>query len=283
MKLTQKQLTDLLASLGVKGVEVVDDETQSEFNADSFLTAIDANREPILQSKFRDGLTKEIQGRQGGILRGLLTRATGMSRKELDDIEADADAIKAAIDHQLKLVEGDKQQVKDQLDQVLANHAAEIQKLAQEKDAEIAAANEKYIDRDVTEYYLDRLNGLPISEKADKKFIAGLWKEAMKASHHVKYDEQKRGVSYYNKDKTDNLSLNESGTGPIDDTAILKDIATKIGAWETDTRNLNPLDQLQKKTGPEEYVPAGLANPQQNPNLASFNDARAKAMAAITQ
>lgn len=249
MKATQSQILEkLLPQIGLANVVVVEDEADADFDLNAALGTVDENRsaifKPQLEESLRTELSSSINGRRGGELRNHLIKLTGIPRGQVEKIEKDEDAIKAAIAHKMALIEGDTKEATKKIDELIAAHNSEKEQIIGEWSAKEQAAIQKYIDRHVADYYeTNILSDAPLNKKADRKTLAEDFKNHVSNNYTVKFDEDKRTVELMDKKNPALPALN--GNQKVDLKELAKDFFTKRGVWETDTRNITAADAMQ--------------------------------------
>lgn len=263
MKATKQQFIELLAAAGVPDVEVVENETDSDFKLDSALQAIDGNRsgilKPKIESELRETVEKEVSGLQGGKLIQWLTKHTGVARAALND-KSDEEKVKAAIAHMSGQLDGDKQSIQAKIDELLGKHTQEIDGLKSEYETKLSAANERYMDREITDYIAAELKDFPFKSDVDKAIAIKDLKADLKSRYDLTIDETAKAVNLFSKDKPGMPALNAAGTAKVS----IKDEATAYfkprGQVATDMRDAarQALNKTNEQGGT--YTPSG---PQQ--------------------
>lgn len=248
MKLTQSELTAFLQGIGITTVEIVDKEEESEFDKDELLTAVDDNRKqilkPLIESEVKERLISEAKGTAGGSLRSELARSTGMKRADLERIEKDADAIKAAIDYKMGLIEGDKAETDKKVNEILEAHRLEKESLINDYDAKLQSANQKYIDRDINEFVAAQLKDAPIPKNADRNVLAKDFVKHLQDKYHLNYDEATKAAELYLKDKPDMPAMNAAKNAKISILDEAKEFLTPRGLWEKDMSGRSPEEEM---------------------------------------
>lgn len=275
MKVTAKQITDLLSAAGVQDVEIVEDEATSEFNLDAALTAIDTAREGIIRPKIegtlRETIEKEISGLNGGKLETWLNKHTGISRAAMKD-KPDEDKIKLAINHLNAQLDGDKQGIQAKIDEILEKHNQDVEALKSEYETKLKGANDKYNDRAIEDFIEAELKDFPFKSDVDKKLAIRDLKTDLKQRYDLTPDEANRSVKLFTKDKPGIEALNPAGTTKI----TVKDEAnayfTPRGQVAKDTRESNPADATNKQAQNTYVPPVGQQHQQADP-VAAMNAA----------
>lgn len=237
-KITAQRALELLKRLGAN-VELAADESEEDFNEDEITRAIDDNRIVVIKPRIQDEIHKDLKGKQGGILRGFLVKTTGISRKTLDEIENDEEAIKTALAFREEKYSADSKTMREQLEKISQSHEEEKTKLQQEFEAKLSEANNRYISRDINDHIVTLLEKMPLPDGADKRKIAELVRGELSAKVDLGYDEKERKVIVYTKG-TQNPALNKAQNNAFDWTEALTDTLTPLGLLRKDMRDENP-------------------------------------------
>lgn len=248
MKLTQSQLLSLLSGIGLPDVEVVEDESQSDFDENGALSAIDGNRrgilEPQIKTELEGSLKPALEGKLNGSWKSAIHRLTGIPRKELDKTDNLDEVVKLAISHKVGLLEGDKEQTAAKVDEMIQTHQQAIDALKQEYDGKLTAANEKYISRDKLEYVRGLLKEAPLPEGLDKDIAAKDYMRHLEDKYHLAYDEANRKAMLMDKQNPALPALNESKNAHIDFMAEAKAFFEPRSLWMKDMRGVNPAEKM---------------------------------------
>lgn len=241
MKVTQAELLDFLKHIGVD-VEIADE--GSEFDKDTLLTAVDSNRrkvlQPIIEEEVMDANIAKIKASQGGSLRSALARKTGIKRNTLDEFKTDEEAIEAAINYKLGLLDSEKAEFNNKLQEIVEAHQQELERVKQEKEAEVKQANERYIRKDIISHIRAKLDNIPIPKGANKEIIAeDIYKELSQA-HHLSYDEAKKEVALFIKENPTMPLMNESKNSFITIEDKAKEYLTPRGLIVEDLSGVDP-------------------------------------------
>lgn len=243
-KITPQRALELLRQLGAN-VEAAEDDSQEDFNEQDIIKAIDDNRTIVIKPRIQDEIHRDIKGKQGGILRGFLVKTTGISRKILDEIENDEEAIKNALAFREEKYSTDSKTMREELDRISSLNEAEKARIQQEFEAKLAEANNKYISRDINDHIINLLEKKPLPEGADKRRIAEIVRQALAAEVDLGYDENERKVLTYTKG-TQNPALNKSKSNAFDWNEALDDVLSPLGLLRKDMRDENPSQHMQK-------------------------------------
>lgn len=265
-KLTQKQLLDLASALGLAGVELVENETDSEFNLDAALSLVDNSRksiiEPQLRGSLEESLRKEIEGRVNGSWRSALNRATGITHSKIKDIESIDDVLKLAIGHKVSSVEGNQEETTRKFEELVAAHNEAVTKANQEWEGKYNSLNEKYIGRDMLSVIEGKMKDAPLPQKLDRKIAAEDFMSHLRNKYHLNYDEAQKMIALMDKGNPAVPALNETRTQAVDMMAEMKSFFEPRALWVTDMRHVNPAEQMRQAQGQQQ--PQGFNVPQGN-------------------
>lgn len=250
-KLTQKELLDLASALGLAGVELVENETDSEFNLDTALSLVDGSRKPIIESQLRSGIEeamrKEIEGRVNGSWRSALNRATGITHSKIKDIESIDDVLKLAIGHKVSSVEGNQEETTRKFEELVAAHNEAITKANQEWEGKYNSLNDKYIGRDMLSVIEGKMKDAPLPQKLDRKIAAEDFMGHLRNKYHLSYDEAQRAIALMDKGNPAVPALNETRTQAVDMMAEMKSFFEPRALWVTDMRHVNPAEAMKQQ------------------------------------
>lgn len=252
-KVTQKQLLELAAALGLEGVELVDDETQSEFKLDAALSAIDGNRRKILEPQIREdleaGLKSAIEGRVLGGIRAMLARNTGLSHSKLKEFPEDKmeDAIKAAIAHKMSSIEGNQEDITKKFEQLVADHNAALTQTTAEWEQKYNELNSKYVKRDMLSVIKSKLKDAPLPAKLDRDIASEDFINHLQNKYHLSYQEAEKTLALMQKDNPALPALNEAKTQAVDIMAEAKAFFEPRSLWVTDMRHVNPAEKMREQ------------------------------------
>lgn len=279
MKLTQSQLIQLVQSAGLKGVEVVEDEAQSEFNLDDGLNAIDKSRksifEPQLEKDLTENLEKQISGKMLGTIRSMLSRASGLSNRKLEEAMQSSgeieDMVKTAFKHKESTMESAGEDVQKRVNELIEAHTKEKESLTQEFTQKITEAEQKYIDRDINEYlYSNVINKSPLPSTADKLLLTSDFKKHLRDKYNLSYNEAEKMLDLMDKGNAKMPALN--GSVKVDIMNEAQQYFSARGQWQTDNRNENPAKLMENAKGTEDYKP--VAGKRSADPITKANNAR---------
>lgn len=263
MKLTQKELLELAAVIGLEGVELVEDEAQSQFELNAALKSIDGNRrkvlEPQIKSELETDVKRDSEGRIHGTWRAALGRVTGLSNSKLKDIENIEDAIKLAVSHKVEAVAGSTEDTTKKFEEMLLTHQQEIEAKDKEWSNKYGELNEKYVSRDMLDFFQTKLKDAPLPEKLDKSIAAKDLMNHLKDKFHLSYDEAKKVVALMDKENPTIPALNAEKNAQIDVLQEAKSFFEPRALWVTDMRDKNPAEAMGNR-GERPNIPGMAQN-----------------------
>lgn len=242
MKITAAQQTELLKLL-LPDVELVEDEAESEYDQDAALSAVDEGRTPLIEQKIKTTLHKtefdKLTATLSSKLMKKLSALTGVPSADLNGL-SDEDAIKKSLDFMDKKYSQDSSTLRAEYSQHVESTAAKIAEIERASAAAVAAANKRYIDRDIVEAIENEIKDCPLPEGVNRKKLAKQLRDDIERDHDIEFSEADRTVSIKNR-TTGMDALNEAKTSKLGLKDFGKTLFTEMGIWQTDTRNADPL------------------------------------------
>ena len=244
MKFTAKQLIEFAGKAGVPLVEIVEDESLSDYDENTALLSVQTAAKdllkPAIESELKGSLELAAKAKSRGEILSLLARESGIARAELDKL-ATPEATALVFKTMSEKLGGDAATWKGELDKLVETHNNSLSTKEKEWNEKLTAATQRYVDRDIDSYLSENIVGkAPLRETADKAYYAELLRTHLQNKYHLSYDDAKKAVSTFKKDNPEIPALNEAGTATINLMDEFKGIATRAGVWETDTRNIRP-------------------------------------------
>lgn len=246
-KLTLKQAQEFLNKLGADVELVADDATDIEYNEDELYGVIDSAREPIISQKLRGtleaDLNKSISGKISAATRKSLIDATGVPSADIEGKDT-KEATKIAVAFYAKSLGTDKETAASQLQEVMANHAKEVQRLTGERETE-----KQQYQRQIASFGINQvLGGLystakGIDPKANKAILQEDFKNYLERTYELRLSEDQKSILLYDKNNPEKLALNEAGTQVVQLSDIQKKYHVERGQWNEDNRQVNPADK----------------------------------------
>jgi len=111
-KLTTKQLTDLFSKLTNQSVELVENDTDSDYNEDTLLSAVDGTRTPIIRQLLKTEIHGEASRKVNDAYRKSISSKFGVPLADLNGLESDAILEKAIEHYRLNTTDTEKSQQK---------------------------------------------------------------------------------------------------------------------------------------------------------------------------
>lgn len=254
MKGTQEQWLSLISALAAGNAEVVDNESDSDFDLSSATSLIHSSVEtilrPTLETELTESIKKEIAGLSGGTLRTTLGQLTGIDKNLLKDLK-DKEAIKLAMEHYGKSIGADKEDVLKLVEKANQDKDTEWGEKYTALEQEKESWRSKYIDRDILSALTKELENAPIPKTANREVIARDLKRELGDNYIIQYDEDKGALGLFMKDKptipahVDNV--------PVKVFDLAKGFLEPRGLWEKDMRNENPA--IPTNNNGQNYVP----------------------------
>jgi hypothetical protein len=280
MKITQKQLAKLFTAVGVDAVEIVDDDSLSDFKQDEVLQAIDASREsvirPRIESEIKNAAVVEAKGRVGGSLERILKRTTQIPVTEFKPDMTDEEKIEVALKFREQNLGKDVQALRDEMDKIAQTHNATLDGLKADYESKLKSEKDRYTEREIIEYIAGESKEFPFPEDADRNHLAKDLLSFIKNEAHVHWNEETRKPEYRKKDAPETPLYNEAGTQirSTRDFAELKYKPMGKNFWQTDMSSKNPAEEMAKLQ--TQNYQNGSATPppgsvdQLNSNLTTF-------------
>lgn len=252
MKVTQSQLLELLAKLGVQNAEIVETETDSEFDMSATLNTVDATRTPIIKQKVEGELTDSIttakQGELNGMFKKMLAKTFGVSRSQLDKFDTMDEAVEFAKNTYSEQFEGDKSEMEKKYNELVANFNTEKEKVVTEWQTKYNQLQDEHLTAKQIEVLHERLKEAPITW--DKMVAAKEMLSYAKGKYDVKIED---GVVKYYEKGTNRLALNKAGNEELKDVDIAREYLEPRNGWAKDTRHEKP-SEIQKPHVPKQEV-----------------------------
>lgn len=249
-KVTAIKLIEFLNNLGVQGVEVVDNDTDVDFNPEEGLKTVDIARRKILEPQIiqeqSEKIKGEIAGKNAGTFRSLLVRNFGIDRKELDNLN-DEEMLKKALSHHDGKYSKDTEDLRKEIQDMVEKHNGNLSKVKEEYEGKLTEAQQKYIDRDIDEVLLNALKDAPLPKNANRLALAKQFKEELRKDVHIHYDEKTKEIQLRDKSNVEMpVYTDDKKTAFLKPIDKAKDYFSNLGIWETNTSNVNPADALAK-------------------------------------
>jgi hypothetical protein len=271
MKVTQQQLLELAKTIGLKDVELVDDEKDSEYDSDTALQAIDASREPIIKTKFDNDIeqqaNKAATGRALGTLKAVLKRWSGAEEKMFTKDMTPDQMVETALAHYTSTLDQDKGEAQKQLDEILARHQQERTQLEETYKSQLSDAHSKLTRRDIMEYIGQQMKDAPLRKGYDKNVAVEDAYNHLNSIYDLQWDEKEKKVNLI--DKNTKLSaLNDAGTLAVNPMDKIRPYFESRGAWATDMRDADAVTPTNQNGTPyqgkqQNGIVSGKSTPQE--------------------
>lgn len=248
MKIKPSRAIDILKLLGIQDAQLVAEEEDEEYDEKTFFDTVDANRRVVLEPQISDKLLNDLKGKTGGTLRTLLVRTTGISRKVLDEIPTDEEAIKTALQFREEKYSTDSKTMREQLDGITAGHQTELETLKAQYEAKVAEANQKYISRDIDDFIVSKLEKKALPEGADRKEVAKILRNLLSPDIDLGFDETERKPLTFQKG-TQNPALNLAKNNSFDWDEAIDAKLNPLGLLRKDMRDQKPEDAMRDRGG----------------------------------
>lgn len=242
-KLTLAQLTAFLTTLGLKDVQLVENEADADFNNDTALQSIDAARKPIIsqivKGELKNDVHKEVAGTVNRALKKQLAEITGIDKTAIEELESQ-EALKTALEHYKTTMSGEKD-AQAKIDEILATHKTERETLEQNWNTKYAELEGKYTKKEILAHIVKAhkdAKGLPA--KANIEQLAELFYEANKGKVVMKVNESGE-LELYDPKAPDTRMLNTGRTANVSISDLIQPHYEGLGLWATDTRDVNAL------------------------------------------
>lgn len=245
-KVTADYLPKLLKDLGVD-VVVVEDEADIEYDEKAIYEAIDANRALILEPKISEKVKSEIAGVSGSKLRRKLVQTTGVSRKVLDEIQDDDEAIKTALKFYEDKFSGDAQEMNRKFVELSESYEAERQAFENRVKEVESQWKHKYNSRNIVdEIETQYLSKIKLPKEANRKFLAKQFYDQLSQQYDLDFDETENKTIVRQKGK-EFIAQNKQGTKPFDWKEAADDFIKPFGYPTSDTRDIDPAEEMNRR------------------------------------
>jgi len=267
-KLTAKQLQQAYSKLTGEDVDLVaDDNAETAYNEDEILSLVDANRSPIIEQKLRGVLEGEINGKVSGKItaahKKTLIELTGIPAAEIEGKDG-KEATRLAVQHYAKSLGTDKDTAAQQLQEVMSNHAKELEAVKgtltakeQEFQQKIASFGIKNV---LGQLYA---NAKGIDPKAKKDILQSDFEQYLHGNFTVKLTEDGKDIVLYEKNNPNNLALNDARSQQVKLADIQKQYHVDRMQWNEDNRAVNPAEAIAK---PKDHFVKGADGNMMSPN-----------------
>lgn len=281
MKLTQKQLEQVLKALQLDA-EVVENESDSDFDMEDVLNKVDSTRGAILRPQWEQEHTSKIEsavnGKIGNIITRQLAEITGIDKSKLTSDMKDTDKIRTAFEHYKSTLGADEQSTAKKVQELIDAHKNELTTKESEWKQQLDAANEKYVSRDMRDYVnTNILKDAPLSPTLDRNVASQDLYSHLQSKYTMKWNEQAKKIEFFDKENPNMPALRGNQTiNPLDDA---KEYFTPRGNWATDMRNVQHDPNKGQPYTPNRAAPQTKTGSSGN-TLATLNAEMEAALAA---
>lgn len=287
-KITAKELQKELKALTGVDVEIVEDENEVDFDRNSFYQAIDNQRRVVLEPGIAEKVKKEVSGIAGRRLRKYLEEHTGISKKTLEEIEDDAEAIAAAVKFNNEKWDGSAKEMNKKLEEIARQKDKEREEALLPLQQEVEKWHRAYKGRDIVAKIQKELGRIKIPETADRHYLAKSAYEKALAAYDLDVDEADQEKVNVLQKGTKFAATNKQGNNPFDWQEFLTDFIKPLGYAISDNRDEDTrtaLEAAKQKYNAaaqgKQYTPAN--NNKKPQSLEDLNRIRAEKMQKVIE
>lgn len=254
-KITIAQAQQLLKDLNAD-VEVVADEKDA--NKDVNLTEIaeaatEAVKEavtPDIEAELTEKLETAGTGKVMGLLRQHATKTFGIPQKDIKDKDLkdilELIKSKSEADDKTKDFEAEKQKLID-------DYEEQLETLRTEKETEVSAERKKYVDRDISAYFVN-LASKTNRKDGDLNEHAELLETKFRKQYEIEWDEAKKAPVF----KKDGQVVKGANNKSFDPEVEANSILERVGLLAKDTRHIVPSDVNNPNPERKQQVRTGI-------------------------
>lgn len=287
-KITAKELQKELKALTGVDVEIVEDENEVDFDRNSFYQAIDNQRRVVLEPGIAEKVKKEVSGIAGRRLRKYLEEHTGISKKTLEEIEDDAEAIAAAVKFNNEKWDGSAKEMNKKLEEIARQKDKEREEALLPLQQEVDKWQRAYKGRDIVAKIQKELGRIKIPETADRHYLAKSAYEKALAAYDLDVDEADQEKVNVLQKGTKFAATNKQGNNPFDWQEFLTDFIKPLGYAISDNRDEDTRTALEAAKQKYNAAAQGKAYTPANNNkkpqsLEDLNRIRAEKMQKVIE
>lgn len=287
-KITAKELQKELKALTGVDVEIVEDENEVDFDRNSFYQAIDNQRRVVLEPGIAEKVKKEVSGIAGRRLRKYLEEHTGISKKTLEEIEDDAEAIAAAVKFNNEKWDGSAKEMNKKLEEIARQKDKEREEALLPLQQEVEKWQRAYKGRDIVAKIQKELGRIKIPETADRHYLAKSAYEKALAAYDLDVDEADQEKVNVLQKGTKFAATNKQGNNPFDWQEFLTDFIKPLGYAISDNRDEDTRTALEAAKQKYNAAAQGKAYTPANNNkkpqsLEDLNRIRAEKMQKVIE
>ena len=238
MKITKDQALQLLTSLGMADVQLVETKEEAdELNPESILDAFLEGKKPVLMQKFESDILpeklKEAAGKFGGNLKNYIRKASDNVIKTSDlEGKTDEEAINLLKAHLHQSKDQSTEEIRKQMEELIETHKADTDKIKGEYDGKISEQTRKFESININSALSDIIKGIPLLGE-DEKMKVDTLAYALNNKFTPKWNEEKKFVELREKENPDKLALN--GNNLVDVKQFATEYFTGLGMIKKDT------------------------------------------------
>lgn len=216
MKLTQANLTKLLASLGLQDVQVVEDDKEADqFNGDEFINKFLESKKPIFMQNFESEILpdrlKAEAGKFGGNLKNSIKKLSNSQIKDSDLAgKTDAEVLQIFADFLHKDKDSSTEDLRTQIKTLSQSQAEAIEKIKEEYEGKLSGKDKEFDGFQIESYLGNLVNELPLSGD-DPKIKIGALKSAIESNYSPVWNREKKELELREKQNPERFAqLNEN-------------------------------------------------------------------------
>jgi hypothetical protein len=262
-KVTQQQLMSLLSNL-IGDVQLVENETDSDFSEEAVLQSLDNNRLPIIKQKVHGEIHQQLSRQINDKYRKLLSEKTGISVADLKDL-GDNEIIERAFEHFKGSLPDQTKESQQRIQEILDAHTQEKTRISSEyenklKDVETKLTRKSMLD--VLNRYHRDAKGLP--EKANREKLAQVFLQHLESQGIVKLNETGDDIEIYDRTNPEYRLLDQSKSKQIGVADFIKPYYSDLGMWNEDTRDVPATTAAKNAPSGINTTPAAPSAPAGN-------------------
>jgi hypothetical protein len=268
MKLTQANLTKLLASLGLQDVQVVDDEKEAdEFNEETILNNYLQPKEQIFRQKWDSEVLPEKlkaeAGKFGGILRNNIKKLSNGNIKASDlEGKTDEESLQIFVEFLQKDKDTSTDGLRQQIKELSDSNLAEIEKLRNDYEGKLSQKEKETNDIFIENYLGDLVGKIPLVGDDNKAKISVL-KNTIEAQYSPVWNREKKELELREKDNPERFAMLDQNT-LLNAKSFAENMFKGLGMIKTDmssekaTDHVDTGNQQQQQNQTQQQQPSGL-------------------------
>ncbi len=216
MKLTQKNVIKLLASLGVQDVQLVDDEKDADqFNDDEIINGFLETKKPIFMQNFESEILPEKlraeAGKFGGNLKNSIKKLSNSQIKDIDLAgKTDAEVLQIFADFLHKDKDSSTEDLRTQIKTLSQSQTEAIEKLKEEYEGKLSGKDKEFDSFHIESYLGKLVNELPLLGE-DPAAKIGALKSNLESNYSPVWNREKKELELREKQNPERFAqLNEN-------------------------------------------------------------------------